>query len=64
MTVPEALRVDTDGGIKPDMASIWLLQAVGNQPLFPVALLFGYNFLRNADGVMTSVFKIDFKSSR
>ena len=25
MTVPEALRVDTDGGIKPDMAFLALL---------------------------------------
>lgn len=28
MTVPEALRVDTDGGIKPDMAFLALLAAV------------------------------------
>jgi hypothetical protein len=27
MTVPEALRVDTDGGIKPDMAFLALLAA-------------------------------------
>jgi hypothetical protein len=33
MTVPEALRVDTDRGIKPDMAFLALLCEVVAQPI-------------------------------
>jgi len=47
MTVPEALRVNTDGGIKPDMAFLALLCECkpGMLPYFSVSARASFGFL-------------------